>query len=102
MNARNLEQQIDALAKVLLDEFDGPDRDESACEMAVRVLREQRADNERLRKERYWLALECGRGTPREGDLWAKRWPSLETAHMEPTDAWLAAAKAAVEGSDHE
>ncbi len=34
--------QIAELAKVLLAEFDGPDRSESACEMAVRVLREQR------------------------------------------------------------
>jgi hypothetical protein len=38
-----LEAQIAPLAQVLLDEFDGPTRSESACEMAVRVLREQRA-----------------------------------------------------------
>jgi hypothetical protein len=43
--------QVDALAKVLLEEFGGPTRSESACEMAVRVLREFRGYVERLRAE---------------------------------------------------
>ena len=38
-----LEGEISHLAGVLLDEFGGPVGPESACEMAVRVLREQRA-----------------------------------------------------------
>ena len=37
----SLGKQIDALATVLLREFGGPTQDESACEMAVRVMREQ-------------------------------------------------------------
>lgn len=37
-----LHAQIEPLANVLLQEFDGPTQSESACEMAVRVLREQR------------------------------------------------------------
>ena len=36
----NLTQQIDILAKYLLDEFDGPIKDESAIEMAMRLLNE--------------------------------------------------------------
>jgi hypothetical protein len=45
----HLKAQIDDLAAVLLAEFGGP-ADESACEMAVRVLREQRAEIEALLK----------------------------------------------------
>lgn len=36
----HLEQQIDMLAKYLLGEFDGPIKDESAIEMAMRLLNE--------------------------------------------------------------
>ena len=36
-------EQIGGLAKVLLEEFGGPQKSESACDMAVRLLREQRA-----------------------------------------------------------
>ncbi len=36
----HLHQQIDSLASVLLQEFGGPTQNESACEMAVRLLRE--------------------------------------------------------------
>lgn len=39
----HLRGEIDELAKVLLEEFGGPVISESACQMAVRVLREQRA-----------------------------------------------------------
>lgn len=46
-----LHSQIAQLATVLLDEFGGPTCNESACEMAVRVLREQQAEIERLRVE---------------------------------------------------
>lgn len=37
----HLEGQISLLSLTLLDDFGGPACDESACEMAVRVLREQ-------------------------------------------------------------
>lgn len=43
-NARLRDEQIGSLATVLLDEFNGPTQDEGACEMAIRVLREQRAE----------------------------------------------------------
>ncbi len=36
----HLDKQIDSLASVLLQEFGGPTQNESACEMAVRLLRE--------------------------------------------------------------
>lgn len=39
---RHLEAQIAPLAAVLLGRFGGPDRSESACEMAARLLLEQR------------------------------------------------------------
>ena len=39
---RRLSTQIGVIADVLLQEFGGPTQSESACEMAVRVLREQR------------------------------------------------------------
>ncbi len=38
----HLDREIDALASVLLQEFGGPTQNESACEMAVRLLREFR------------------------------------------------------------
>lgn len=38
-----LDAQIETLALILMDEFGGPTKSESACEMAVRVLREQAA-----------------------------------------------------------
>jgi len=42
---------VDALAKVLLAEFGGPvGGSEGACQMAVRVLREQKAEIDRLRE----------------------------------------------------
>lgn len=44
----HLETEIDQLATVLLDEFGGPVCSESACEMAVRVLREQKLKLEHL------------------------------------------------------
>lgn len=48
---RHLWDQIDALAKVLLAEFGGPvGGSEGACQMAVRVLREQKAEIDRLRE----------------------------------------------------
>ena len=47
----HLSQQVDALAKVLLEEFGGPTQEESACEMAVRVLREQQHQRERDKAE---------------------------------------------------
>jgi hypothetical protein len=50
--AEHLHQQIDALATVLLKEFGGPTQDEGACEMAIRVLREQKADARRWRAVR--------------------------------------------------
>lgn len=37
------QQEITNLAKFLLQEFDGPTCDESACEMAIRLLREKPA-----------------------------------------------------------
>ena len=40
----SLEAEIDALAAVLLQEFGGPTQNESACEMSVRMLREQKAE----------------------------------------------------------
>lgn len=45
----HLKGQIAPLAQVLMDEFGGPTCSESACEMAVRVLREQRDEIARLR-----------------------------------------------------
>jgi hypothetical protein len=38
--AEHIHRQIDALATVLMEEFGGPTQNESACEMAVRLLRE--------------------------------------------------------------
>lgn len=43
-NTEHLAGQIDGLAVVLMTEFGGPAGDESATEMAVRVLREQAAE----------------------------------------------------------
>ena len=39
-NMEDLEKQIDILAKYLLSEFNGPIKDESAIEMAMRLLNE--------------------------------------------------------------
>lgn len=50
-----LSNQIGQLAQVLMDEFGGPTENESACEMAIRVLREQKAEIEYLRSG--WLTL---------------------------------------------
>lgn len=36
--------QLGRLAQVLMDEFGGPDRPESAVDMAIRLLREQRVE----------------------------------------------------------
>lgn len=44
-----LARNIDPLAAVLLAEFGGPTCSESACEMAVRLLRELAAERDRLR-----------------------------------------------------
>ena len=44
--AAALKEQIDALATVLLQEFGGPTCDESACEMAVRLLRDQATERD--------------------------------------------------------
>jgi hypothetical protein len=41
--ARALAEQIAELAKVLMEEFGGPTRSEGAVDMAIRLLREQRA-----------------------------------------------------------
>jgi len=49
-----LQKQINTLASVLLDEFGGPTRDESACEMAVRLLRENRLEQNALREVLDW------------------------------------------------
>lgn len=46
----DLKSQINDLAHVLLTEFGGPTEDEGACRMAVRVLRDQKAEVERLTK----------------------------------------------------
>ena len=45
-----LESQIDKLAKVLLEEFGGPTENESAAEMAIRLLREPNACKEAAEK----------------------------------------------------
>ena len=50
--------QIDALASVLFGEFGGPIQDESACEMAIRVLREQQGEIARLRETERKLLLQ--------------------------------------------
>jgi hypothetical protein len=47
-DATEAQCQISTLASVLLSEFGGPTKDESACEMAVRLLREQRTQIEQL------------------------------------------------------
>jgi len=47
----SLEEQIESLAKVLLQEFGGPSKDEGACEMAIRLLREQKIEVDRLLEE---------------------------------------------------
>lgn len=47
-----LEEQILLLANVLMDEFGGPVMDESACEMAIRVLREQRKRIDEMQRSR--------------------------------------------------
>lgn len=48
--ARLNRDDVDELARVLLEEFGGPVGDEGACGMAIRVLREQRATIEAGRK----------------------------------------------------
>jgi hypothetical protein len=57
----NLAEQIDELAMVILREFGGPVVSESACEMAVRVLREQKAELERVRASANLQLEEWGR-----------------------------------------
>ncbi|MCC6490697.1 MAG: hypothetical protein IT364_24640 [Candidatus Hydrogenedentes bacterium] len=47
--------QIGPLAKVLLEEFGGPTQDESACEMAVRMLRHLRTRLAEPAQENGWL-----------------------------------------------
>jgi chromosome segregation ATPase len=54
----HMEAQIKALADVLIEEFGGPTQSESACEMAVRVLREQYQEIERLRGASSWSGLD--------------------------------------------
>ena len=57
---RHLWDQIDALAKVLLREFGGPvGGSEGACDMAVRVLREQAIEIERVGKDQNNDGGEC-------------------------------------------
>lgn len=51
LRAAKADAEIDTLATVLLMEFEGPTQNESACEMAVRVLREQRAELAEAGKE---------------------------------------------------
>lgn len=46
---KRFDHEIAMLADVLLGEFGGPDRPESAAEMAIRLLREQRATIEVLK-----------------------------------------------------
>jgi hypothetical protein len=49
--ARALAEQIAELAKVLMEEFGGPTRSEGAVDMAIRLLREQRAAQAEAERE---------------------------------------------------
>lgn len=98
----HLHGQIGTLAKVLLEEFGGPTCDESACEMVVRVLREQNARLAELRTavlaDHARLADEVER---LRGILSRIRDDSEPVRRLEtemilvPRAAWIAAAEAA-------
>lgn len=53
-----LVKQINRLASVLLDEFNGPDDSESACDMAIKVLRKALENDTKIKGENVELYME--------------------------------------------